>query len=120
MVKKMAGIPGDEAMYLTEDEIARLPDELFERLPDDEKQTDVINRPSVSYWENARAKLRADPLAMAGFVVIALMMALAVFGPMIRPYTYDEQNYSVINKTPDADHWFGTDKFGRDLFVRVA
>ncbi|MDR1515813.1 MAG: hypothetical protein LBS45_08960, partial [Synergistaceae bacterium] len=117
---KTTDLPGDEAGYLTESEIASLPSELFERLPDDEKQTDVINRPSVSYWENARAKLRADPLAMAGFVVIALMIALAVFGPMIRPYTYDEQNYSVINKTPDADHWFGTDKFGRDLFVRVA
>ena len=119
-VKKMTDLPGDEARYLTEGEIACLPPEYFERLPDHEKQTDVINRPSVSYWQNARAKLRTDPLAMAGFAVIAIMIALAVFGPMIRPYAYDEQNYSVINHTPDANHWFGTDKFGRDLFVRVA
>jgi oligopeptide transport system permease protein len=97
-----------------------VPDEMFEALSEDEKQTDVINRPSVSYWRNARAKLRRDPLAMAGFAVIAMMLLLALIGPMVRPYAYDEQNYSAINQTPNADHWFGTDKFGRDLFVRVA
>ncbi|MDR3331818.1 MAG: ABC transporter permease [Synergistaceae bacterium] len=94
--------------------------ELFEVLPDDEKQTDIINRPSVSYWMNARAKLKGDPLAMFGFVVIFLMTLFAILGPMVRPYTYDEQNYSVINQTPGPEHWFGTDKFGRDLFVRVS
>jgi oligopeptide transport system permease protein len=93
---------------------------MFEPLPDEEKQTDVINRPSVSYWRNAGHKLKKDPLAIFGFFVITLIVILAIFGPMIRPFSYDEQNYSAINRTPDSDHWFGTDKFGRDLFVRVA
>jgi oligopeptide transport system permease protein len=93
---------------------------MFDALPDDLRRGDVINRPSVSYWANAWAKLRTDPLAMLGFLIIALMIMLAVFGPLMCQYSYDEQNYSAINRTPDSEHWFGTDKFGRDLFVRVA
>ena len=95
-------------------------DALFEPLGEDEKQTDIINRPSVTYWQNAWSKLRKDPLAMAGFVVIFLMILLAIFGPAIQPYTYDGQDYTAINQSPNATHWFGTDKFGRDLFVRIA
>ena len=105
-------------IYTLEDEIAD--DSLFEPLDDAEKQTDVISRPSLTYWQNAWQKLRRDPLAMAGIVVIILMILLAIFGPLIQPYTYDGQDYSAINQTPNAQHWFGTDKYGRDLFVRVA
>ena len=105
-------------IYTLENEITD--DSLFEPLDDAEKQTDVISRPSLTYWQNAWQKLRRDPLAMAGIVVIILMILLAIFGPLIQPYTYDGQDYSAINQTPNAQHWFGTDKFGRDLFVRVA
>lgn len=105
-------------IYTLEDEITD--DSLFEPLDDAEKQTDVISRPSLTYWQNAWQKLRRDPLAMVGIVVIILMILLAIFGPLIQPYTYDGQDYSAINQTPNAQHWFGTDKFGRDLFVRVA
>lgn len=97
-----------------------IPDELFEALPEEEKQSDVINRPSVSYWEYAFGRIKRNKLAVIGFVFIFLMILLAIFGPILSPYSYDQQDYSVINKPPSADHWFGTDKFGRDLFVRVA
>ena len=97
-----------------------VPDDLFEPLPEESRESDVINRESMSYWGQARAKMASDPLAMAGLAVIALMILFAALGPVVRPFPYDEQNYSVINQTPSAEHWFGTDKFGRDLFVRVA
>ncbi|MDR2779755.1 MAG: ABC transporter permease [Synergistaceae bacterium] len=97
-----------------------IPDDLFEPLPEERRESGAINRESVSYWGQARAKMVSDPLAMSGLAVITLMILLAMFGPVIRPFSYDEQNYLVINQTPDAEHWFGTDKFGRDLFVRVA
>lgn len=106
--------------YLSGDGVNDLPDDLFNALSDSEKQSDIINRPSISYWAGVYSKLRTDPLAAAGFVIIAMMTLLAVFGPMARPFAYDEQNYSVINQPPGPEHWFGTDKFGRDLFVRVA
>jgi oligopeptide transport system permease protein len=97
-----------------------IPDSVFEPLRQESRETEVINRESLSYWGQARAKMAGDPLAMAGLAVIALMILLAIFGPAMRPFPYDEQNYSAINQTPNAEHWFGTDKFGRDLFVRVA
>jgi oligopeptide transport system permease protein len=105
---------------MTSERFDDIPDEMFDALSDAERAADVISRPSVSYWANARAKLRSDLLAMFGLVVIAVMFLFAAFGPMMRPYAYDEQNYSAINQSPNAEHWFGTDKFGRDLFVRVA
>jgi len=97
-----------------------IPGDMFDALSDDEKQFDIINRPSISYWKNAFNKIIGDPLAVIGFIIIFLMIILAVFGPMIRPYSYEQQDYTAINKTPNAVHWFGTDKFGRDLFVRIA
>jgi oligopeptide transport system permease protein len=101
-------------------DFAAIPPRMLEPLPEEERQRDRINRPSVSYWRNAWLKLSKDPLAMAGFCVIAIMVLLAVLGPWLSPYTYKQQNYAAVNEGPSALHWFGTDKFGRDLFTRVA
>ena len=119
MSKKIEMFPPLAAPAYTMDDPALDP-ALFTPLSEEEKQTDVINRPSVTYWQNAWSKMRHDPLAMAGLVFIFLMVLLAIFGPMIQPYTYDMQDYTAINQTPNPTHWFGTDKFGRDLFVRIA
>lgn len=56
---------------------------------------------------------------MFGLVVIALLILIAICADFITPYNYDEQN--IVNKflTPSAEHWFGTDQFGRDIFTRV-
>lgn len=44
---------------------------------------------------------------------------MAIFGPVISPYSYDGMDTSIMNQKPSAVHWFGTDRFGRDLFTRV-
>lgn len=77
-------------------------------------------RPSMTYWQDAWRRFKQSRLAMAGLVVIALMILLAVLGPTISPYTYAEQDIYNRNQPPSAEHWFGTDNLGRDLFVRVA
>lgn len=97
-----------------------IPAELFEPLPEEEKMTDVINRPSISYWQNAFAKIKADKLAVIGFIVIILMILLAIFGPILSPYTYDGADYEALYASPNARHWLGTDMFGRDQFTRIA
>jgi len=96
-----------------------IPPELFEKALDTEKQSDVISRPSMSYWQNAWARFKKDPLAMIGLVVIIIITLFAIFGPIVSPYTYDGQNIAIQNQPPSREHWFGTDKFGRDIFVRV-
>ena len=99
---------------------ADLPDELFEKLDEAGKDgSEQIVRPSVSYWRDAWGRFRKDRLAMIGLCFLILMTVAAIFGPIFSPYTYDGQNLSNGNQPPSAEHWFGTDKFGRDIFVRT-
>ena len=51
--------------------------------------------------------------------MVALLILIAIFAPVIAPYDFAEQNYSAMMKKPSAEHLFGTDLFGRDIFSRV-
>jgi oligopeptide transport system permease protein len=93
--------------------------EMFKSLSEDEKSGEDIVRESTSYWKDAWKKFKKDPLALIGLVIIAVLIVFAIFGPMISPYTYDKQDYSVKNQWPSSEHWFGTDKMGRDIFTRI-
>jgi len=57
--------------------------------------------------------------AVFGLAVIALLVAVALFAPLIAPYDPDLQTWSAVRKAPSALHWFGTDDVGRDVFTRV-
>ena len=102
--------------YLADD---RIPAELLEDLPDSERELEVIGRPSVSYWQNYWIRLKKDKLAMLGIVVIVLMTAAAILVPMLSPYTYDQTDFANALQWPSAAHPFGTDKMGRDIFIRT-
>ncbi|WP_124727011.1 ABC transporter permease [Staphylospora marina] len=79
-----------------------------------------IRRPRVSYGEDVWRRLRQNRLAMTGLTFIVLITAFSVFGPMVSPWEYNEQNLETgKNLPPSAEHWFGTDDLGRDVFVRV-
>ena len=92
---------------------------LFEPLSPEQKMHSEIMRPSLTYWSDAWRRLRHDKLALSGLIVIVMILILAVFGPMLSPYEYDAMDFMIINEPPNLSHWFGTDIFGRDLFVRV-
>lgn len=96
-----------------------IPEELFEKVDDSEKQNEAISRPSKSYWQDAWSRFKKDPLAMAGLITLVIIALLAIFYPMISSYSYDGQNIDIQNQGPSMQHWFGTDKFGRDLFIRI-
>lgn len=86
----------------------------------DEFAGQEIVRPSSTYWQDAWRRLRRHRLAMIGLSVVILLFLIAVFGPMLSPYTYDQQDLYKTFQPPSWEHWFGTDNLGRDLFVRVA
>ena len=96
-----------------------LPENMFERLPAAEKEADENVRPSESFLTGAVRKYMSNPFAVAGLAVLILFAAAAIVGPMISPYTYDGQNIANQNQFPTIRHLFGTDKFGRDVFVRT-
>ena len=57
--------------------------------------------------------------AVVGLMLVVLLVLLAVFAPLLAPYAPDAQNLRARLRGPSAEHWFGTDEFGRDILSRV-
>lgn len=72
-------------------------------------------RGAALYW----ARLRKQPVGLAGTVIFVLFLLIAIFGPLIAPYGYADQNVLDRLQPPSLAHLFGTDNFGRDVFSRV-
>lgn len=64
-------------------------------------------------------KLLRNPLTAIGVAVIAVLVAVAALAPWIAPHDPLKQALGSALLPPGADHWFGTDEFGRDLFSRL-
>jgi peptide/nickel transport system permease protein len=65
------------------------------------------------------AGLKKDPLGMAGFVLVSIILLLTILAPWLAPY--DPLDVNVYNRlaSPSAEHWLGTDQLGRDILSRV-
>ena len=72
-----------------------------------------------NYFQDVWLRLRRDKLALLGLVIIAIVIFMAVFAPYLSSYEYDAQDFLESNEPPSMNHVFGTDIFGRDIFVRV-
>ena len=96
-----------------------IPDEEFELLDVSEKAPEFTAVAGKTYLQDARSRFRKNKLALASLVFLAVMVLLAVLGPALSPYTYEEMDPSCVNALPSAAHLLGTDKFGRDIFVRL-
>jgi len=58
-------------------------------------------------------------LAYIGIAIAALFILAAIFAPLIATYDVTAQNLAMRYMSPSAEHWFGTDGLGRDVFSRV-
>lgn len=58
-------------------------------------------------------------LAKVGFIGLAIIIAVALLGPLLAPYAADTPDLSSIYAAPSLSHWLGTDQLGRDLFARL-
>jgi oligopeptide transport system permease protein len=97
----------------------RVTKDLFQPVNREQIGREAIVRPSLTYWRDAWRRLRKNKLAMFGLIMLCLLMLLSIFGPIFSKFDYATQNYEIKNLGPSAEHWFGTDDFGRDLWVRV-
>src|SRR5512135_2624085 len=63
-----------------------------------------------------------DPLALASTIVIIAFFLIAIFAYQVAPYPQEGAGRTHAANTmlpPSAEHWFGTDKLGRDVLSRV-
>ncbi|SEP80094.1 peptide/nickel transport system permease protein [Devosia sp. YR412] len=65
------------------------------------------------------AKLSREPLGMFGFIVLAVLIVVALFAPLIAPFSPTAQNLPNALQAPSWTHWAGTDEFGRDILSRL-
>lgn len=94
-------------------------DEWFELLPESEKDSEFVAYKSKTYFQDAWYRFKKNKLALVSLIFLAIMILLAIFVPIISPYTYAGQDFSARNLDPCASHLLGTDKFGRDILVRL-
>ncbi|OUQ87771.1 diguanylate cyclase [Brevibacillus brevis] len=76
-------------------------------------------RPSLTHFQQVARKLVRNKLAMVGLTLIVLLMAMAIIGPHLVPYSYSDQSLLNANQEISSEHWFGTDELGRDMFSRT-
>jgi peptide/nickel transport system permease protein len=64
-------------------------------------------------------RLRRQPLALIGMVLLTIFIVMALFAPLLSPY--DPAAIDLGNRlaAPGHSHWFGTDELGRDIFSRT-
>lgn len=87
-----------------------------------ENQSTIMNKtthPLLQSWKNFFRKLSKNKAALVGGFLILFFIVVALIGPYFTPYQPDTTD--VVNKLqpPTADHWFGTDHHGRDIFSRI-
>lgn len=102
---------------------------------DEEKQSQVVMRESVSFWKDGMRRLLKNKVALVSAAIIVIIMICAFVIPHFYPYSYDLQIKGANNLAPmqysEAEqaaiaagesvfpHIFGTDSMGRDYAIRV-
>lgn len=130
-------------------DIEQLPQEQFERIHIDSSKAERIEKPSLSFWQDAWLRLRKNKAAVVSMVVLVLVVIMALIGPHLNGHDGSTQNLRHANLPPkmpgieklgimdgmgnlsgekvdlyamkkvDEYYWFGTDGLGRDLFTRL-
>jgi peptide/nickel transport system permease protein len=88
------------------DTLARKYDEPTELAP---------RRPAVQ----ALRALLSNKAAVFGLLIIVVLGVLALLAPYITSYNPNQQSLTSALQPPSAQHWFGTDNLGRDIFTRI-
>ena len=80
---------------------------------------DRVSTSSSSLWRDATRRLLRNKLAVAGGVVIVLLVVIALTADVIAPYAYTKTNFGRLNEAPSHDYPLGTDNLGRDMLSRM-
>ncbi len=94
-------------------------DELFVKAYVDESEKEHIARPNLTALQDGWLRLKKNKAAVVCLFTLIAIGLLAILAPEFSRYSYKETNYDIIYQIPSMEHFFGTDQFGRDLWVRT-
>jgi len=73
----------------------------------------------IALWKDAWGRLFENRLAVLSTIFLFIIAIFCIFGPLLSPYSYHEQDLLLGAEGPSIEHWFGTDLLGRDLLTRM-
>jgi peptide/nickel transport system permease protein len=76
-------------------------------------------RAPVARRRRAWTRLRRNPLALGGLVVVVIAVVAALLAGVIAPFSFDHTDFLATRLPPSIHHWFGTDELGRDQLSRI-
>ncbi|WP_411345516.1 nickel transporter permease [Paenibacillus sp. WLX1005] len=70
-------------------------------------------------WRDGIRLFMRNKTAVIGLIIVLFFVVLAILAPLITKYEYTTQVLADRLQAPSAQHWFGTDDLGRDIFTRT-
>ena len=108
---------------ITENDYIPTPED-FKIVGPDTTQSEVIYKPSLTFWQDGWRRFKKNKLALSFLGITLIFLFLAIFGQSLTKYSYRAQDLSAKFLSPAKGlakgHYLGTDNLGRDLFARLS
>ncbi|HEX5564947.1 MAG TPA: ABC transporter permease, partial [Sporosarcina sp.] len=73
----------------------------------------------MSMFKESWIRLKKNKGAMLSLVILSILIVMAIIGPHLNEYSYEQTDYDKVFQKPSGEHWLGTDRFGRDQWTRI-
>jgi len=86
------------------------------------EQKFVLNEAAAkpkTYWSLVWGRLKTNKGALAGAIILLFFILLSALAPVLAPFPIEEMKMESRFQSPNAEHWLGTDEFGRDILSRI-
>ncbi|AHI53119.1 oligopeptide ABC transporter permease OppC [Spiroplasma culicicola] len=103
--------------YLTEQEIMAIDPSLFRVVGSSHEISERITSKPYSYWKSVFKRMSKSPTFVISAILLVIVVAMACIIGIANPAA--GVNPGAILEGPSANHWFGTDEYGDDLWIKI-